>query len=101
MVSDPAGPPNTPGSSDEEIARGRRIGVGCFATFVGFWSGGMIAVLIGTTMGKARGCTAIEGTSVCDDWYLYAAAGMILGAVTLPVLVLRRLSRKTKQHVAN
>jgi hypothetical protein len=97
VAADPAGSPQQPGTSDEDIARGRRIGVGCFATFVGFWSGGMIAVLIGTTIGKIRGCTAIEGTSVCDDWFLYAAAGMILGAVTLPTLVLRRLSRKQPQ----
>jgi hypothetical protein len=57
----------------------------------------MIAVLIGTTISKARGCTPIEGTSVCDDWYYYAAAGMILGALSLPILVLRRLgSGKSK-----
>lgn len=61
----------------------------------------MIAVLIGTTIGKARGCAIIDGTSVCDNWYLYAAAGMILGAITLPVLVLRRLSKKQSKHGSN
>jgi branched-subunit amino acid permease len=57
------------------------------------WSGGMIAVLIGKFVGAARGCVPAEGLPACD-WYLYAAAGMILGAVTLPLLVLRRLSKR-------
>jgi hypothetical protein len=67
--------------------------VGCFATFVGFWSGGMIGVLVGKLVGNVRRCAPIEGTPACD-WYYFAAAGMILGAITLPFLVLRRLSRK-------
>lgn len=92
MAGEPAGPSNEPGTSDAEIARGKRIGVGCFATFIGFWSGGMIAVLVGKVVGNARGCVPIEGTPACD-WYKFAAVGMILGAITLPVLVLSRLKR--------
>jgi hypothetical protein len=84
-----------PGTSDADLARARRVGVGCFSTFVGFWSGGMIGVLVGKFVGNARRCVPIEGTPACD-WYYFAAAGMILGAVTLPVLVLRRLSRKPR-----
>ncbi len=86
-------PQQTPGTSEEDIARGRRVGVGCFATFIGFWSGGMIGVLVGKVAGNVRRCVPIEGTPACD-WYYFAAAGMILGAITLPFLVLRRLSRK-------
>ena len=93
MAGEPAGPSQQPGTSDDEIARGKRIGVGCFSTFIGMWSGGMIAVLIGKFVGAARGCVPAEGLPACD-WYLYAAAGMILGAVTLPLLVLRRLSKR-------
>ena len=84
---------STPGTSDVEIARARRIGIGCFTTFVGFWSGGMIGVLVGKLAGNFRGCVPIEGTPACD-WYYFAAVGMILGATTLPIMVLRRLSRK-------
>ena len=80
-------------ASNGEIARSRRIGIGCFTTFIGFWSGGMIGVLAGKVAGSVRGCSPIEGTPACD-WYYFAVAGMILGAVTLPVLVLRRLGRK-------
>jgi hypothetical protein len=52
----------------------------------------MIAVLIGKVVGNARGCVPAEGLPACD-WYKFAAVGMILGAITLPVLVLRRLRR--------
>jgi hypothetical protein len=83
---------NAPGISDAEIARARMLGVGCFATFIGFWSGGMIGVMVGKIAGNVRGCVPIEGTPACD-WYYFAAAGMILGATTLPILVLRRLRR--------
>lgn len=81
-----------PGTSDAELATARRIGVGCFTTFVGFASGGMIGVLIGKIVGNVRRCVPIEGTPACD-WYYFAAAGMIVGAVTLPILALRRLRR--------
>ena len=52
----------------------------------------MIGVLVGKVAGNVRGCAPIEGTPACD-WYYFAAAGMILGATTLPILVLRRLRR--------
>lgn len=78
--------------SDAEMARARRLGVGCFTTFVGFASGGMIGVLVGKVVGNVRRCVPIEGTPACD-WYYFAVAGMILGATTLPILALRRLRR--------
>lgn len=78
--------------SDAEMARARRLGVGCFTTFVGLASGGMIGVLVGKVVGSVRRCVPIEGTPACD-WYYFAVAGMILGATTLPILALRRLRR--------
>ena len=92
MAGESSGPNEARGASNAEIARGRRIGIGCFTTFIGFWSGGMIGVLVGKVVSSARGCVPIEGTPACD-WYYFAAAGMILGATTLPTLVLRRLRR--------
>ena len=86
-----AGPHRT-GTSDAELARGRRIGVGCFTTFAGFASGGMVGVFVGKIVGNVRGCAPPEGLPACD-WYYFALGGMILGAITLPVLALRRLRR--------
>ena len=56
----------------------------------------MIGVLVGKLTGNFRRCVPIEGTPACD-WYYFAAVGMILGAITLPVLVLRRLRKTQKQ----
>lgn len=81
------------GPDDAEMSRARNIGVGCFSTFVGFWSGGMIGVLLGKIVGTARNCVPPEGLPACD-WYWYAAVGMVIGATTLPVLVLSRLRRR-------
>ena len=50
----------------------------------------MIGVLVGKVVGNVRRCVPIEGTPACD-WYYFAVVGMILGATTLPLLVLRRL----------
>ena len=79
---------------DEAAARGssapRFIGVGCFMAIAGFFSGAMIGVLIGKLVGIARRCVPDPGLPVCD-WHLFAAAGGLLGAFSLPALVLWRL----------
>lgn len=90
----PNPPSRVPASSPaQDFSRERALGVGCFSLFVGFWSGGMIGVLIGKVVGSARGCAPPEGLPACDWWY-FAGAGMIVGATTLPILVLRRLRRR-------
>lgn len=68
----------------------RNIGVGCITGFGGFFSGGMIAVLIGKFVGSMQGCRPTEGLPACN-WWVYAGVGALVGAVTLPVLALRRL----------
>ena len=75
----------------------RTIGVGCFTTFVGFWSGGMVAVLVGRFVEGLRQSPSCEGLPICN-WTSYALVGGVLGAVTLPVLVLRRLRRRDVRH---
>lgn len=79
-----------PTSEPSDDGRARRIGLGCFMTFIGFWSGGMVGVLVAKGVGGLRRCTPPEGLPACD-WYYFALGGMLLGAVSLPVLVLRRL----------
>lgn len=78
-----------------ELERGeivaRNVGVGCITTMAGFFSGGMIAVLIGKFVGSAQGCQPAEGLPACN-WWMYAGVGALVGGVTLPVLALRRLN---------
>lgn len=73
--------------------RARRIGVGCFTAFLGFWSGGMIGVLVAKVIGAVQRCTPPKGLPACD-WYYYALGGMLVGAITLPVLVVRRMRQR-------
>jgi len=77
---------------DREALVVRNIGVGCITTVAGFFSGGMIAVMFGKFVGSMQGCKPPEGLPACN-WWVYAAIGAVVGALTLPVLALRRLSR--------
>jgi len=90
-------PPATPPPA--ELARGeiiaRNIGVGCITTGAGFFSGGMIAVLVAKFVGSAQGCQPPEGLPACN-WWMYAGIGALVGAVTLPFLALRRLNRSRR-----
>jgi hypothetical protein len=70
----------------------RNIGVGCMTGFAGFFSGGMVAVLIGKLVGSMQGCRPDEGLPACN-WWVYAGVGALVGALTLPVIALRRLNR--------
>ena len=68
-------------------------------TVAGFFSGGMIAVLIAKFVGMARGCTPMTGTPACD-WHIYLLTGVVLGAITLPWLTINALRRSgaDQQH---
>ena len=71
----------------------RNIGVGCLTTLAGFFSGGMIGVLVAKIVGGVQRCRPVEGLPACN-WWVYAGVGAVVGALTLPVLALRRLNRK-------
>jgi len=78
-----------------EMSRARNVGVGCFATFIGAPSGAMVGVLVAKFAGTVRKCVPLEGLPACD-WWTYALVGGIVGAISLPTLVLWRLRRGTK-----
>ena len=75
----------------------RNIGVGCITTVAGFFSGGMIAVLVGKFVGSAQGCRPPEGLPACN-WWIYAGIGALIGAISLPFLALRRLNRAAESN---
>ena len=69
--------------------------VGCLTLVAGSFSGGMIGVLIAKIVGSARNCEPLPELPACD-WHVYAGVGMLIGAVTLPILALTRLARSDK-----
>lgn len=71
--------------------RARNVGIGCFTVFAGFVSMAMVGVLVSVIVAgvtKAPRCADIPSC----NWYIYAVVGGVFGAVSLPVLVLRRLN---------
>ena len=79
--------------SEEAIAFGRKFGLGCFSVVIGAFSGGMVAVLVGKIVAGLTKAPSCEGLPTCN-WYVYAGVGALVGAVTLPTLVLRRLGAR-------
>lgn len=71
----------------------RNIGVGCITTVAGFFSGAMVGVLIAKLVGGVQRCKPVEGLPACN-WWVYAGVGAVVGALTLPVLALRRLNSR-------
>jgi MFS family permease len=81
------------GDAVQGASRSRNVAIGCFATVAGMFSGGMVAVLIGRLVEGVRRSPSCEGLPICN-WYVYWWVGAVLGAVSLPILVLRRLRRR-------
>jgi hypothetical protein len=82
-----AGPP-----SDSESRAARNAGVGCFMVIVGVFSGGMTGVLIAKIVDffmRAPSCAEIPSC----HWGPFFMGGALIGAITLPTLVLMRLRR--------
>lgn len=84
--------PQGPMSSPEPDRTARNIGVGCFTFFIGGISCAMTAVLLGKFYAAFTRAPACSEMPLCN-WYEWAAWGGILGAVSLPVLVIMRLRR--------
>ncbi len=76
----------------DEYRGARFIGVGCVTAMAGFFSGGMIGVLVAKIIGGVQRCEAPTGLPACN-WHVYAGVGMLIGVITLPVLALNRLRR--------
>ncbi|HUR92564.1 MAG TPA: hypothetical protein VMY38_07815 [Gemmatimonadaceae bacterium] len=78
------------GSGRDEFRFERYLGVGCVTTIGGFFSGGMIAVLLAKVAGWARGCEPPQGLPACD-WHMFMLSGALIGMITLPAGVIWRL----------
>ena len=71
----------------------RNAMVGCLTFVVGFFGGGMIAVLVGKGVDMARRCTPTEGLPMCGAWWMYVLVGGLIGAIGLPAVVLVKIAR--------
>lgn len=75
--------------------RAQYIGVGCLSLIAGTCSGGMLGVGLSQIVDKVTRCVPTEGTPACE-WTLYAAIGMLIGALTLPALTLTRVWKNSR-----
>ncbi|HVH40429.1 MAG TPA: hypothetical protein VM764_10410 [Gemmatimonadaceae bacterium] len=69
---------------------GRIAAIGCFMAWIGGFSGAMIAVLLSKFVAYVTKAPSCDGIPSCD-WYIYAAVGGAIGAISLPWLVVSSL----------
>lgn len=89
-AGDTAGPGE--GSMGSRPTTGRIVAIGCFMTWIGGFSGAMFAVLLSKFAAFLTKAPKCSGIPTCD-WYIYAAVGAGIGALTLPWLVVSALRR--------
>ncbi len=89
MTTPPQPPPPAPAT---ESTMWPYIGVGCLTLVVGFFGGGMIAMLVGKVVDGVTGCKPPDGLPVCM-WWRYWWTGALVGAVLLPTIAVARLHR--------
>ena len=73
-----------------ESRTARNVGVGCFGVLMGFFSGGMFGVLVAKIVDFFTRAPSCTGLPSCN-WAQYFFGGALLGALTLPTLILLRL----------
>jgi hypothetical protein len=83
-------PDGTPTVESPSFAR--MAGIGCFMAWIGGMSGAMIAVLVSKFVAFLTRAPKCDGIPTCD-WYIYAAVGAGIGALTLPWLVVSAMRR--------
>jgi hypothetical protein len=93
----PTAPPSVVADEDSTNRRYRNIGVGCFTTFIGFFGGAMISVLIAKIVSQALSEPQCEGLPTCN-WLTWAARGGVVGMIILPTVSVWRLKRGDAEH---
>ena len=81
----------TPGATPRRSDNPRNLAIGCLMLPLGFFRGSRVGVLVSMIVAWATKASCdVSGIPSCD-WYIYAGVGGLLGALSLPALVLRRL----------
>jgi hypothetical protein len=73
----------------------RKVAIGCFTSWLGFVSGAMVAALLSKFYAFVTKSTECDGIPACN-WYIWAGIGGLVGAVTLPLMVLWVLGKPAK-----
>ena len=73
-----------------ESRTARNVGVGCFGVLMGFFSGGMFGVLVAKIVDFFTRAPSCADLPSCN-WAQFFFAGALIGALTLPTLILLRL----------
>ena len=97
MTEPQSAAPSVRADDDKTNRRYRNIGVGCFTTFIGFFGGGMIAVLVAKIVSQALNEPQCEGLPTCN-WLTWAARGGVVGMIILPTISVWRLKRGDAAH---
>jgi hypothetical protein len=80
------------------VSMTRRIAIGCFTSWLGFVSGAMVAALLSKFTAFLTKATECGGIPSCN-WYIWAGIGGLIGAVTLPIMVLMVLGKPAKSGI--
>ena len=75
----------------------RIAAIACFMAVVGGVSLAMVGVLVARFYSWVTGCPYVAELPACD-WGRFAAIGGLIGAVTLPALVVRRLVQSERER---
>ena len=94
-MTDDAGMPG--GDAPATITGRRRVALGCFTAILGCASGSMIAVLLSSAVAYLARAPKCPDIPTCD-WYVYAGIGALLGGISLPAMVLWRISRPRRTN---
>ena len=97
VTEPPSAAPSPLSDEDRKSRRYRNVGVGCFTTIMGFFGGGMIAVLIAKIVSQALHEPQCEGLPTCN-WLTWAARGGVLGMIILPTVSVWRLKSGDAAH---
>lgn len=73
----------------------RRVAIGCFMAWIGFLSFGMIGALVSRFMAFVTRATTCPDVPACN-WHVYVGVGGLIGAISLPWLVVRAMGKPKK-----
>ena len=74
-------------STFEKPSAGRQAAIGCFMAFIGFFSSAMVGVLVSKGVAFFTKAPKCDGIPTCD-WHWYAGIFGVVGAVSLPWLII-------------